>query len=65
MVFPILFGIEFNFFIVLPMGLKICKSNVYSLSQGKTCAPEKLGTAQNFREPRPARLVSDTQFVQT
>ena len=58
LVFKIIFGIDFKFFDVLPIQLKICRSNKFSLSQGKTCASEKSGRLQGFWADRVPNLPS-------
>ena len=57
----IVFGIHSNFFIVLPIQLK---TSVFSILQGKMCAPEKSGALQRFYAPELARLTSGAQFLQ-
>ena len=62
----IVFRIYCNFFIVLPIRLKTCRSDgFFRFLQGKICAPEKSGAAlQRFWVPERARSASDAQFVQ-
>ena len=64
MVFTIVFLIHSNFFINFPIQLKICRSNVFSLSQGKMCAPGKSSTAQMFFAPDRTQSAWAAQFVQ-
>ena len=46
----IAFGTDCDFFIVLPIRLKICRSNSFC----KMCAPEKSGASQKFSAPERA-----------
>ena len=41
LVFTVIFRIHYNFFIVLPIRLKV--STFFSFLQGKTCVPKKSG----------------------
>ena len=45
------FGVHCNFFIVLPIRLKICRSIEFSLSQDKMCPSEKSGALKDFTCP--------------
>ena len=49
LVFTISFGTHYNFFIVLPIRLQICRSNDFSFLQGKICIQEKSGASQVLR----------------
>ena len=51
--FMIVYGIHCNFFIVLPIRLKTCRSNGFL--QGKMSAPKKSGASQRFCTPERAR----------
>ena len=46
MVFTIVFGIHYNFFVALPIYLFPISSDFFS--HGKTCTSEKLGPSQRF-----------------
>ena len=47
----IVLGIHCNFFIFLPIQLKICRCSEFSLSQGQMGTPEKSGAPQRFARP--------------
>ena len=48
LMFITVFGILFNFFIVLPILLKTCRTDGLLLLQDKMCAPEKSSASQSF-----------------
>ena len=64
LVFIIVFETHCDFFIVLPIRLKTCRSNDFSCLRVEICAPEKLGLFQRFRTPERAGEASGAQFVQ-
>ena len=47
----IVFEIHCNFFIALPIGLKICRSKVCFFFTRQMCVPKKSGASQRFCEP--------------
>ena len=49
----IVFGIQFNFFIVLPIPLKTCRSNVF-FYKAKCARPKNRARLRDF--PRPSAL---------
>ena len=53
----IVFGIHWNFFIVLPI-------RFFPFLQGKMCSPEKLGATQSFCATERTRSASSSQLVQ-
>ena len=48
LVFRIVFGIHYNFFVFSPIELKICRSNEFSFSQGKMYVPKKSSASLRF-----------------
>ena len=59
--FTVVFGIHFNFLIVLPIQLKTCRSKSFSHLQGEICGPEKLCQSEALRVK--ARLIDIRRAV--
>ena len=57
------FGYHFTFFLVLPIRLKISKSNVFL--PVKMSVGDKSGTLQRFCIPKQAQSASGAQYFQT
>ena len=57
------FGYHFTFFLVLPIRLKISKSNAFL--PVKMSVGDKSGALQRFRIPKQAQSASGAQYFQT